>query len=139
MLIPEFCLPVWEYPACRIEKVSEEFRRLNPEIPIILMTGWRSEPDPERRKEPGIRKVLSKPVHRVDILSSKESVTPSQNPNLNRGTRIHHRRHFRLWPPFEPHDKLIRYNRPVSFLSPEPRMEIRSCDSASPFQAAWKV
>ncbi len=55
-------------------KVSGEIRRINPEVPITLMKGWGSEPDSERRKELGIRKVLSKLVNRVDILSSMESV-----------------------------------------------------------------
>ena len=58
-------------------KVSEEIRRIDLEVPITLMTGWGSELDSERWKELGIRKVLSKPVNRVDILSSMEPVMPS--------------------------------------------------------------
>jgi CheY-like chemotaxis protein len=52
--------------------VAEEIRRLNPSVPLILLTGWGGQLDPERLKANHIDSVLSKPINRADILNSVE-------------------------------------------------------------------
>jgi CheY-like chemotaxis protein len=50
--------------------VAEEIRRMNPSVPVIMLTGWGAQLDPEQVKESHVDSVLSKPINRADILNS---------------------------------------------------------------------
>ncbi len=52
--------------------VAEEIRRLNPSVPVIMLTGWGAQLDPEQVKASPVDCVLSKPINRADILNSVE-------------------------------------------------------------------
>ena len=52
--------------------VAEEIRRLNPSVPVIMLTGWGAQLDPERLNAGHVDCVLSKPINRADILNSVE-------------------------------------------------------------------
>ncbi len=50
--------------------VAEEIRRMNPSVPVIMLTGWGAQLDPEQLKASHVDCVLSKPINRADILNS---------------------------------------------------------------------
>ena len=52
--------------------VAEEIRHLNPSVPVIMLTGWGAQLDPERLNAGHVDSVLSKPINRADILNSVE-------------------------------------------------------------------
>ena len=61
------------------DELARELIRINPEIPVILCTGYSSQINPERAKAMGIREFVSKPVLTTKIAATIRKVLDQKN------------------------------------------------------------
>jgi CheY-like chemotaxis protein len=60
--------------------VFREFRQINPNIPVVLMSGNLSDPDLDGLKAEGLSGVVSKPCTRKTLLSAlRDALEATQN------------------------------------------------------------
>jgi CheY-like chemotaxis protein len=62
-------------------EVAADIKRMDPTVPIILLTGWGDDLDKQKIADAGINKILSKPAPMSQILNSiEECFTGRQTP-----------------------------------------------------------
>jgi CheY-like chemotaxis protein len=62
-------------------EVARRISRVQPNVPIILVTGWATEMGAEERRRAGIREVLYKPFRIEQLTALVQSLIPSPAPS----------------------------------------------------------
>jgi DNA-binding response OmpR family regulator len=63
-------------------QTAEEMKKLKPDVPVILVTGWGDDVDRDRMKEIGIIRVVHKPFQPGELTRTVEEI-------LGRGSEYH--------------------------------------------------
>jgi len=78
-------------------RVAEEMKRLRPQVPVVLVTGWGEEIDHQRVKAARVERVIGKPFRPRELLEIVEGLL-ELGEDEHREAPVHVREAAGLWP-----------------------------------------